>query len=111
MGNSSKRSMRNDMFNFNVLKFFDINTRSGKVLHPLPVRWEFPSPDWVRINTDGATRGSPSLAACGGIFRGSMKDFIGGFSAFLDIHIALVVEFYEIIHVTKEGKKIGLTSL
>ena len=28
--------MRNDMFDFNVLKFFGINTRSGKVIHPLP---------------------------------------------------------------------------
>ena len=35
--NSSKSSMRNDMFDFNVLKFFYIHTRSGKVLHCLPV--------------------------------------------------------------------------
>ena len=36
VGNLSKSSMRNDMFDFNVLKFFDINTHDGKVLHPLP---------------------------------------------------------------------------
>jgi len=36
--NSSKALMKNDMFDFNVLNFFDINTRAGKVLHPLPVR-------------------------------------------------------------------------
>jgi len=35
---SSKSSIRNYMFDFNVLKFFDINTRSDKVLHPLPIR-------------------------------------------------------------------------
>ena len=40
VGNSSRSSMRNDMFDFNMLKFFDINTCSGKVLHPLPVRWD-----------------------------------------------------------------------
>jgi len=34
VGNSSKSSMRNDMLNFNVLKFFDIDTRSDKVFHP-----------------------------------------------------------------------------
>jgi len=72
VGNSSKSSMRNDMFDLNVLKCFDINTRCGKVLHPLPVIWEFPSPDWVKINTDGAARGSPGIAAYSGIFRGSM---------------------------------------
>jgi len=44
VGNSSKVSMKIDMLDFNVIKFFCINTRTGKVLRPLPVRWEFPSP-------------------------------------------------------------------
>jgi len=42
--NSSKVSMKNDILDFNVIKFFGINIRSGKVLRPIPVRWEFPSP-------------------------------------------------------------------
>ena len=49
VGNSSKSSMINDMFDFKVLKFFDINTRSGKVLHPLLVRWEFSSPVRLKL--------------------------------------------------------------
>jgi len=77
--------MRNDMFDFKVFKFFGINTRSGKVLSHIPVRWEFLSPDWVKINTNGSTRGSPGLATCGGIFRRSMRKFIGDFSTFLDV--------------------------
>jgi len=44
------------MFDFNVLKFFGINTRSGNVLSPLPIRWEFFSLGWVKINTDGVAR-------------------------------------------------------
>jgi len=36
--NSSKVPMKNDMLDFNVIKFFGINTRSGKVLRPLLVR-------------------------------------------------------------------------
>ena len=51
--NSFKASMKNDMLDFNVIKFFGIKTRSGKVLRPLSVRWEFPSSGWVKINTDG----------------------------------------------------------
>ena len=35
--NSSNTSMKNDMFNFNVLKFFGINIHTGKVLRPLPI--------------------------------------------------------------------------
>jgi len=36
--NSCKVSMKNDMLDFNVIKFFAINTHSGKVLCPLLVR-------------------------------------------------------------------------
>jgi len=35
VGNLTKASMKNDMFDFNVLKFFGINTRTGKVLRPV----------------------------------------------------------------------------
>jgi len=111
VGNSFKASMKNDMFDFNVLKFFDINTRTGKVLRPLLVRWEFPSPGWVKINTDGAARGYPGLAACGSIFRGSMGEFIEAFSAFLDVHIVFVAEFYGVIYVLEEAQKFGLTNV
>jgi len=38
VGNSSKASMKNDMLDFNMIKFFGINTRIGKVLRPLPIR-------------------------------------------------------------------------
>ena len=43
VGNLSKALMKNDILDFNVIKFFGINTRTGKVLRPLPI-WEFPSP-------------------------------------------------------------------
>jgi len=38
VGNSSKVSMKNDMLDMNMIKFFGINTRSGKILCSLPVR-------------------------------------------------------------------------
>jgi len=44
VGNSFKASMKNDILNFNMIKFVGINTRTGKVFHPLPIRWKFPSP-------------------------------------------------------------------
>jgi len=99
------------MFNFNVLKFFCINTRSGKVPSPLPVRWEFPSPDCVKINIDGVARGSLDFATCGGILCGSMGEFIGGFSAFLGVQTTLVAaEFYGVIHDIKQAQKMDLTN-
>jgi len=111
VGNSSKVSMKNDMLDFNVIKFFGINTRTGKVLRPLVVRWEFLSPGWVKINTDGAARGYHGLATREGIFRGSMRKFIGSFFAFLEVHTALVAEFYGVIHAMEEAQKMGFTNV
>jgi len=34
VGNSFKALIKNDMLDFNVIKFFGISTRTGKVLHP-----------------------------------------------------------------------------
>jgi len=38
VGNSSKVSMKNDMLDFNMIKFFGIHTRTSKFFRPLPVR-------------------------------------------------------------------------
>ena len=108
VSNSSKSSMRNYIFDFNVLKNFGINTRSGKVLSPLHVQWKIPSSGWVKINIDGAAKGFSSLVTCGGIFCGNMEEFISGFFAFLDVQTALVVEFYGIIHVIEQAQKMVL---
>ena len=110
MGNS-KASMKNDMFDFNVLKFFGINTRTGKVIRPLLVRWEFPSPGWVKINIDGTVRGYLGLATCRSIFRGSMGEFIGAFFAFLEVQTALVAELYGVIYAMEEAQKMRLTNV
>ena len=91
--------------------FFNINTPTGKVLHPLPVRWEFPPPGWVKINTVGAVRGYLGLTTCGGISHESMKDFIGSFSTFLEVQTTIVAEFYEVIYVMEKAQKMGLTNV
>jgi len=67
------------MLDLNVIKFFGINIHTGKVFCLVPVRWEFSSPGWVKINTDGVARGYPSLATCGGIFCGSMRGIYWSF--------------------------------
>ena len=59
-----------------MIKFFGINTRTDKVFRPLPVRLEFPSPGWVKINIDGAARGYPGLATCGCIFVGVWRNLL-----------------------------------
>ena len=90
------------MLDFIVIKFFGINTHTRKFLRPLPVRWEFLSPGWVKINTNGTTRWYPGLATCGCIFCG---EFIDVFSAFLEVQTIMVAEFYGIIHAMEKAQK------
>jgi len=40
-----------------------------------------------------------------------MGEFIGAFSAFLEVQVALVTEFYEVIHAMEEAQKMGLTDV
>jgi len=40
-----------------------------------------------------------------------MREFIGGFSAFLDVQVTLVEEFYGVIHDIEQTQKMSLTSL
>jgi len=111
VGNSSKASLKNDLLDFSIIKFFGINTHIGKVFRPLPVRWEFPLPEWVKINTDEAARGYPAFATCCGIFHGSIGEFIGGFSVYLDVQTTLVAEFYGVLYAMEEVQKMGFTNV
>jgi len=63
----------------------------------IQVLWQFPEVWWIKVNMDGATCGSPSLIACGGIFRGSLGEYIYGFSTFLGIHTSVYVEIIGVI--------------
>jgi len=40
-----------------------------------------------------------------------MGEFIGVFSAFLEVQTTMVVEFYEVIHAMEEAQKIGFTNV
>ena len=40
-----------------------------------------------------------------------MGEFIGVFSAFLDVQTALIAEFYGVIHAMKEAQKMGLINV
>jgi len=40
-----------------------------------------------------------------------MRKFIGAFSAFLEVQIALITEFYEVIHAMEEAQKMELINV
>jgi len=44
------------------------------------IRWQVPSDGWVKITTDGASRGNHGLAAAGGAIRNGQGEWLGGFA-------------------------------
>ena len=40
----------------------------------IQIRWEKPSPGWVRLNIDRSALGNPGRAGCGGIIRNEHGD-------------------------------------
>ncbi|KAG7567714.1 Ribonuclease H domain [Arabidopsis thaliana x Arabidopsis arenosa] len=44
------------------------------------IRWLPPNEGWVKITTDGASRGNPGLAAAGGAIRNADGEWLGGFA-------------------------------
>jgi len=57
----------------------------------------------------GVARGYPGFATCGGVFRGSTREFIDVLSAFFEVQTAMIAEFYGVIHVMEETQKMRLT--
>ncbi|KAK6138093.1 hypothetical protein DH2020_028157 [Rehmannia glutinosa] len=48
------------------------------------VIWSKPDFGWVKVNTNGASRGNPGPAGCGGVLRDSSGSIIAGFSKFIN---------------------------
>lgn len=51
-----------------------------------PVVWHPPLSRWIKANTDGMSKGNPSILAFARVFRDSLNDFCGAFVMPLDFH-------------------------
>jgi len=90
-GNKSKKHMSNIISNFFVLKIFNIQTREGRVVSFMDVIWQVSSTNWLKVNTDGVTKGYFGLIPCVSIFRGSRGEYMGSFSAFLGYKLLFIM--------------------
>lgn len=70
---------------FAFLKSFCISGHVGSAPSIREVVWSPPPCFWVKCNSDGTARGSPGLAACGGIFRDYRAATLGCFVASLGV--------------------------
>lgn len=66
--------MNNEMTNFFILKFFNINTRPRKGTSTIQVIQKKIYVGWIKVNMD--IRGCPGYVICGGTSRGSQGEYI-----------------------------------
>ncbi|KAK6115002.1 hypothetical protein DH2020_007271 [Rehmannia glutinosa] len=81
---SSSLSWRGD---FSAGRKLGIRVKQGQhcTTRCIKVTWRVPDMGWFKLNIDGASRGNPGLAGCGGVIRDTQATIIAGFSTFIDV--------------------------
>jgi hypothetical protein len=64
---NSKGTMKSSIQDFKILKFFKVACHPPSSPKTIQVNWIPPRNLWIKCNFDGAFKGCPGLAACGGI--------------------------------------------
>jgi hypothetical protein len=59
--------MKSSIQDFKILKFFKVACHPPSSPKTIQVNWIPPRNLWIKCNFDGAFKGCPGLAACGGI--------------------------------------------
>ncbi|CAJ2663874.1 unnamed protein product, partial [Trifolium pratense] len=65
------------------------------------IGWKVPEEGWVKLNTDGASKGE-GLSGCGGIIRDHQGNWCGGFAKFVGTGSVLIAELWGVL----EGLKL-----
>lgn len=68
-----------------------LNSKSGHDSHH----------NWIKCNTDGASRGNIGISTCGGIFKDNLLTFFGAFIANIGASTSFQVELHGIMLSTK----------
>lgn len=91
----------------NVVKDWDFGHHvvTPKVNPRDNIGWNFPPQGWVKINFDGAARGFPSQAGCGGVIQDHYGNFISAIALPLGKQTNNVAEAIGAYHSLKLAKK------
>lgn len=96
-GSISHGTMSNSIDEFSILRKFSVVGHPQKALMVKQINWFPPPCGRIKCNTDGAAKGFPGLAGCGGIFRDSSAAVLGCYAYSLGISSALFEELFGII--------------
>ncbi|XP_045802493.1 uncharacterized protein LOC123896099 [Trifolium pratense] len=107
----SKGHMYSSIKEFSILKHFGVDCHPPPPPSNKQVNWIMPPSFWVKCNTDGASRGSPGISSCGGIFRDHLGTFLGAFSANIGVATSLYAEICAAIYAIEFASAKGWTRL
>lgn len=93
-GNLCTGTMRSCTNELTVLRSLDIKGHAARAPRIIQVDWYPPLCTWVKCNTDGAARGQPGHASCGGIFRDHRASFLGAFAEYIGISSSFHTELF-----------------
>ncbi|PKI49687.1 hypothetical protein CRG98_029932 [Punica granatum] len=71
------------------------------------IGWRMPSDGWLKLNTDGAAKGNPSLARAGGLLRDDNGRWLGGFVHNIKIATSILVELWTVKNGFEVSREIG----
>ena len=103
--------MYNSQEEFVILHDLGIGGKARRCPTITPVIWNFPPRNWIKVNIDGAAKGSPGHAGCGGIFRNCRGFSKGCFAKYLGIKFAFEAEILGFITAIEIAKKFNWSPL
>ncbi|XP_048422897.1 probable LRR receptor-like serine/threonine-protein kinase At4g29180 [Pyrus x bretschneideri] len=91
--------MKNFVKELCILHSIGVCGRPTKAPKIIELLWRSPSQSWIKINIDGAARGSPGVATFGGIFWDFTGHSLGCFAGSISLASSLDAELRVVIHV------------
>lgn len=73
--------------------------------------WNRPTENWIKLNTDGISKGNPGLAGGGGLFRDHTGTVMKVFCFFCGESTSLTAELFAIMYGLQLGIKLGIVRL
>ncbi|KAK1563422.1 hypothetical protein Q3G72_027346 [Acer saccharum] len=92
------------MYNLQILCALHLNYSIRKTRNKMKhegkpqVVWRAPPLHWIKVNSDGLSKGNPGPAAYGAVYRSSEGDFIGCFAMKIGCNTSFFAELSAVIH-------------
>lgn len=97
---------------------FNLERIKSKTLATLPqggtptiLNWSSPQSGWIKLNTDGVSKGNPGIAGGGGIFRDSAGHYLKAFTFTCGTASAIKAELTAVLHGLQIATKSRLPKL